>query len=184
MAPVSPARESNLKTRNNAGRPAKLGRRRSPPPCNTLFLSQGHPTPPAPRCEGQGRSPAVAPGAAGTPCCAVPCCVVPPCAPGQEPVPPLGLSRLHDVRPGGAQLPRPEGEVAPAALENGMHGDLLSTEQKAGGGGRGGGGGGGAPLLPSPPAQPSRQRRRPGTAAPWRFRFQGRAGPGGAGSLG
>lgn len=96
--------------------------------------------------------------------------------PGQEPAPPLGLRRLHDVRPGGAQLPRPEGEVAPAALENGMHGDLLSTEQKAGGGERGGGGGDGAPLLPSPPAQPSRQRQRPRNHRPVAFPLPGARG--------
>lgn len=78
-------------------------------------------------------------------CCALLCCAVPPVpcrapcaprAPGPQPAPPLGLRRLHDVRPGGAQLPRPEGEVAPAALENGMHGGLLSAEQEAGGGGK------------------------------------------------
>lgn len=109
------------------------------PALGTLRVSFARPQPLAVMAE--AAAPPVAPRAAGTPCCAVP-----PCAPGPEPAPPLGLRRLHDMRPGGAQLPRPEGEVAPAALENGVHGGFLSAEQKAEGGGRGGGGG--APLPP------------------------------------
>lgn len=49
----SPARESNLKRRNNPG-----GRTASPPPWErSVFPSQGHPTTPAPRCDSRGRSP-------------------------------------------------------------------------------------------------------------------------------
>lgn len=113
----------------------------------------------------------------------MPCRAVPPAPP--EPAPPLGLRRLHDVRPGGAQLPRPEGEVAPAALENGMHGGLLSAEQKAGGGG--GKRQEAAEGAAAEAAEPLSSRLfphgahgsggAPGTAAPWCFRFPGRGAP-------
>lgn len=87
------------------------------------------------------------------------------------------------MRADGAQLPRPEGEVAPAALENGVHGEgggRDPTEEKAG---RGNGGGSPLPALPGPSAtaaRPSRQQRLSVTASSPNFRFRER-GPARAG---
>lgn len=67
------------------------------------------------------------------------------------------------MRPGGAQLPRPESEVAPAALENGVHGGGEGegpAEENTTGTERGGGACPAPPRLASPPqpVHPERQR--------------------------
>lgn len=93
------------------------------------------------------------------------------------PASPLGLRRLHDVRAGGAQPPRPEGEVAPAALENGVHGAA------AGKGPQGARRGDVRRLCPAPCRSPNGSDGAAASACPFRQRLGAAppAPPGGAG---